>query len=123
MDHIRAFLAKDDTTNRPLLSELFQTIAPAQPLYVKGERTGGGGKISQAAMDAANAFFASDEQDEKAALIESMVPGYKLARDTESALTPESLARGIQALNKSLLKAAQQKALSALGAPGAPAAQ
>lgn len=122
MDHLRAFL-KADESHRAILAELFNKIAPAQPLYVKGERTGGGGKISQAAMDAANAFFASDEQNEKAELIESMVPGYKLARDAEGNLTPESLARGIQALNKNLMKAAQQKALSALGAPGAPAAQ
>jgi hypothetical protein len=114
MDHIRSFLQQDEATNRPILQELFDSIAPAQPLYVKGERTGGGGKISQAALDSANEFFAKGVEtvESVATQIEALVPGFKLTRDTDGNATPESLARGIQALERHLKRqaAAQTKA-------------
>lgn len=117
MDHLRNFLAQDEAVNRPILQALFEEVAPAQPLYVKGERTGGGGKISQAALDAANKFFADgdDVVEEKITLIEGAVPGFKVARDTDGAATPESVARGIQALNRHLLKQSQKQTAALLG--------
>jgi hypothetical protein len=38
-----------------------------------------------------------------------MVPGYKVGRDAENSVTPESLARGIQALNTFLKKQAEKQ--------------
>jgi hypothetical protein len=111
-DHLRAFLATGEEA-RATLASLFTSIAQSEPLYVKGERTGGGGKVAQATLDAANAFFAAGQEDDIAAKIESMVPGYKCGRDADGALTVESLARGIQALERHLAKQAP-KALDAL---------
>jgi hypothetical protein len=115
-EHLRQFLAQGDE-QRAKLAEHFNTIAPTQPLYVKGERTGGGGKISQAALDAANAKFAAGDEavDAAIAVIESRVPGYKVARDAEGAATPEFLARGISALNKYLQQKAAQETKALLG--------
>lgn len=108
-EHLRQYLASGDGA-RAELQELFASTANAEPLYVKGERVGGGGKISQGALDGANSKFAAGEEAVEAAIetIEANIPGYKVARDAEGAATPESLARGIQALNKHL----QQKALA-----------
>jgi hypothetical protein len=111
-DHLRAFLATGEEA-RATLASLFTSIAQSEPLYVKGERTGGGGKVAQATLDAANGFFAAGQEDDIAAKIESMVPGYKCGRDAENNLTVESLARGIQALERHLAKQAP-KALDAL---------
>lgn len=112
-DHLRVCWQKDPK----LTNETITKHAKNEPLYVKGERAGGGGKISQAALDASNGFFAAgdDVVEEKVGIIESMVPGYKVGRDAEGSVTPESLARGIQALNKYLMKQAQSAALGALG--------
>ena len=121
MDHLRAFEAESDE-NKQIVQALFEEIAPEQPLYVKGERTGGGGKISQQAMDAANGFFAQgdDVVEEKIGFIESAVPGYKVARDANGNATPESVARGIGALNNHLKKQAAKQAAAMLsgGAKG-----
>ncbi len=108
--HLRAFMGSSPE-NKTKLGELFTQIAPEQPLYVKGERTGGSGKISEAAMAAANSKFAagSDAVDKAIAIIEANVPGYKIGRDADGEATPESLARGISALNKHLaVEAAKQ---------------
>jgi hypothetical protein len=117
MEHLRACWKADSART----SETITRIAQAEPLYVKGERTGGGGKVSQAATDAANGFFAQgmDVVEEKVSIIEAQVPSYKVGRDADGDVTAESLARGIQALNKHLMKQAQAAALSALGTPAA----
>lgn len=112
-DHLRAFLA-DSEDNRATLASLFTSVAQSEPLYVKGERTGGSGKIAQGTLDASNAFFAQGVEEQKAAIIEARVPGYKLARDVAGELTIESLARGIQALEKYLTAQAKKSSLSAL---------
>lgn len=111
-DHLRDFLKTGEDARAELLG-LFTSIAQAEPLYVKGERTGGGGKVAQATLDAANGFFAAGKEDDIAEKIESMVPHYKCGRDAEGNLTVESLARGIQALERHLAKQAP-KALDAL---------
>lgn len=115
MDHIREFLQTGDEA-RKRLQDLFELHGTAEPLYVKGER-GLGGKVSKANADTANIFFAQgdDVVEEKVTLIEAMVPSYKVGRDTENAVTPESLARGIQALNNHLKKQANAAAKAALG--------
>lgn len=115
-EHLRQYLASGDGA-REKLQELFSTIANAEPLYVKGERVGGGGKISQGALDGANSKFAAGEEAVEAAieLIEGRIPGYKVARDADGAATPESLARGIQALNKHLQQKAVAEAKALLG--------
>ena len=115
MDHLRACY----TLNKEGAEAVAAAIgkhALSEPLYVKGERTGGGGKVSQAAMDAANGFFAQSDEvvEEKILVIEGQVPGYKVARDADGAATPESLARGIMMLQRHLMKQAQAAALTAL---------
>src|SRR5437867_1521410 len=57
MDHLREFLAKDEAEHRPVLQELFDRVSNEEPLYVKGERVAGGGRIAQGALDAANKYF------------------------------------------------------------------
>ena len=111
-DHLRACFKKDPEKTTEVISQ----YALSEPLYVKGERAGGGGKIGQAALDAANSFFADDTAEDKAKFIEATVPGLKIARDADGAVTPESLARGIQVLNKHLMKQVQQQTLAALKA-------
>lgn len=128
MDHIRAALTgrKDAEGNevspgldnaREVLGTLFSQIGASEPLYVKGERTGGGGKISQAALDSANAILAkgSDAVEAAVAAIEGKVTGYKVGRDADGEVTPEGLARAIQALNKQLLIEAKKGAAALLG--------
>lgn len=127
MDHLRAFLkgrpneAGEITdpapvSNRYTLASLFGEIAPNAPLYVEGDRRGGGGKISAAALDAANKFIAlgADKVDTVVGKIESIVPGYKIGRDADGAVTVESLARGIQALQKHEEAKAKANAMAGL---------
>lgn len=116
MDHIRAFL-KADEAHRSILQELFTKTAQAEVLYVKGERTGNGGKVSQAATDAANGLIAKGDDAVEAAVskIEESVPGYKVGRDGDNAVTPESLARGIMALQKKLTQDALKASTALLG--------
>lgn len=128
-DHLRAFLAgrKDKDGNvttpapdgsRAILQTLFESEGTSQPLYVKGERAGGGGKVSQAAQDASNGFFAAGPEKVAAVVeqIEASVPGYKVGVDADSNATPESVARGIMALQKHLQKVAMAQATAVLGA-------
>lgn len=133
-DHLRAFLngrfeGKGEDRkqieaapegSRETLQALFNQHATEQPLYVKGERAGGGGKVSQQAMETANSWFAAgdDVVEERIATIEGLVSGYKVGRDSDGAPTPESCARGIQALQKQLQKNALAQAAAAL-APAA----
>ena len=112
MDHIRAFLAASEETNRPVLEGLFNEFGPSEPLYVKGERTGGGGKVSQQALDTANGWFADGVEvaEDMVSKIEGMVPGFKAGRDADGNLTIESAARAIQALQRHLTKQAAKQA-------------
>lgn len=137
MDHIREFEGasyKQDgqevgttfneteiTENKARVQALFEEIAPAAPLYLKGERAGGGGKISQQALNSANEFFAAgdDVVEEKIGFIETMVPNYKVGRDADGNPTPESVARGIQALQRHLQKKAMEDAKNVLAGGGA----
>jgi hypothetical protein len=126
-DHLRAFLSgRPDAEgvlvpapegSREKLAELFGQIAPAQPLFVKGERSGFGGKVSQAALDAANTLIAkgNDAINGAVSLIEERVPGYKVGLDSEGQVTPESLARAIQALNKHIAAEAAKQSKGLLG--------
>lgn len=129
-DHIRAALigrkAEDKSViegsalidGKNILQSLFAEIAPTAPLYVKGERVGGGGKVSEQALTASNGFFAegATKVEAVADYIEARVPGYKVARDPEGEVTPESLARAISALNKKAAKDAADAQKAALGA-------
>lgn len=124
-NHLRAFLKGrfDGETqvspapegSRDILQTLFTEVATSEPLYVKGERTGGTGKISQAAMDAANTIVADGREEEVAGQIESLVPGYKVGRDVDGNTTIESIARGVQALEKHLANKAKRDAAALLG--------
>lgn len=134
-DHLRAFLkGREEETevdgkkeskivtpapegNRAILQDLFSSVANSEPLFVQGERTGGGGKVSAAALETANKFFAAgaDKVEASAAKIEEMVPGYKIGRDSDGAVTPDSLARGIQALDKKMIADAKAQRMNLLG--------
>lgn len=116
MDHLREFLSSNETEHRSVLQELFDRIANEEPLYVKGERAGGG-RIAQGALDAANKYFAKgDEEVERVvSTIEERIPGYKISRDGEGGVTPESVARGIQSLQRYLMQQAKKAAGVALG--------
>ena len=100
---LRRFLSGGDE-NRARLQELFTQYGQSEPLYVKGERTGGGGKVSAAAMEAANSVLAKGNEEQVVSHIENTVPGYKVSRTAEGVITPESLARGISTLQKHLMK-------------------
>lgn len=117
MDHLRNFLAANEAEHRPILQELFDKIATEEPLYVKGERVAGGGRIAQGALDAANKYFAKgDEEVERVvAIIEEKVPGFKVTRDGDGSVTPESVARGIQTLDRYLTQQARKQVRATLG--------
>lgn len=111
IEHLRQVIAEGEEGKALVLATL-TPIAQGEPMYVKGERAGGGGKVSKAAEDAANAKFAAGDAAVESAItiIEENVPGYKVGRDPEGNATPESLARGIQALQKKLAADAAEKA-------------
>jgi hypothetical protein len=101
IDHCRrCYVIDPDTT-----TETITRIAQTEPLYVKGERVGAG-RISQGALDAANQMFESGDDivEQNVAVIESTMPGFRVGRDGEGKVTPETLARGIGALNRFLIK-------------------
>jgi hypothetical protein len=100
---LRRFLAADEA-NREILGEAFKSVAQTQPLYLKGERAAGQGKISAQALEAANGVFAKGTQDKVADHVEATVPGYKVARTADGNVTPESIARAITALQKHMAK-------------------
>lgn len=127
-DHLRAFLkgrADDEgkiTTpapegNRDILQALFSEIANSSPLYVEGEGRRGGGKVSAAHTELANKALAAGPEKLEAVIahIEGTVSGYKLGRDADGNVTAESLARGIQALEKDALAKAKRAAAGGLG--------
>ena len=108
MDHIRAVWAESDM-NKPVIIELFKRIANEEPLYVKGERIGGG-RVAQGALDAAHRYFAEGPEEVARVRdkIEDMLPSYRVGRDIDGSITPETLARGIQTLQRHLLSQAKQ---------------
>lgn len=134
-DHIRAALTgrRDDpedktkvtspglTDAQTILQALFDKLDASEPLFVKGERSGATGKVSEAALTAATAFIGEGDAKVEAVIeyIESKVPGYKIGKDSDGAATAESLARGIMALNKKIAKDAAEAAKAQLGALGA----
>jgi hypothetical protein len=109
MQHIRAF-ATAEPGNRAVLLVLFERIAKEEPLFIRGDRAGGGGKVAQGALDAAHRYFAEGPEKvmEVVQTIEQMLPGYhvKLNVDDDGA-TPEALARGIQTLQRHLVSKAK----------------
>lgn len=126
-DHLRRFL-KGDTDddgnivspapeeNEAILRELFVEIAGSSPLYVEGEgRRGGGGKVSAANLELANKLFAANKTEEAVSKIEEAVPGYKIGRDGDGNVTIESLARGVQAMEKEAIAKAKRTAAAGLG--------
>lgn len=115
--HIGRIHTEGDDALKTLIGERLQAVASSIPFYSAAERAaGGGGKISQGAQDAANEFFSQgdDVVESKVQLIEGMVPAYKVARDAQNAVTPESLARGIQALQTHALRQAKAATAAAL---------
>lgn len=113
LDHCRALYKQfpKETT------EAFTRIAQAESLYVKGERSGFGGRISVAALNNANSFFAEGPERVEgiAKVIEETVPGYKVQRDEDDEVFPEALARALMALGKHMKKTAEQQVLAITG--------
>lgn len=112
MEHIRSYLTTNPSHKAKLI-ELFTRIANEEPLHIKGERVSGG-RIAQGALDAAHRYFAegTEKVTEVCVKIEEMLPNYRIARDVEGLVTPETLARGIQTLQRHLLSQAKQTASS-----------
>lgn len=108
LDHLHRCYKK----NAELTTAVISKFAQSEPLYVKGDRTGVGGKISQTAIDNANTFFAEgdDVVEGKVLTIEALVPNYKVERDEQNAVTPDGLARGIQMLSNHLDRQAKETA-------------
>ena len=115
IDHLReAFKVSPDT-----VTELVTKLGQSEPLYVKGERSGTG-RISQAALDAANGMIAEGEERVEGVIkfIEETVPGYKVSRDSDGSVSNETLARAIQTLNKHLERTARQQTQALLASAG-----
>ena len=127
-DHLRAFL-KDGYTDehagiaftaedaKDKLTALFSSIAPAEPLYVKGERTTSAGKVSGDALASAKEYFAQGTARVSAiaAKIEELIGGgYKIGKTADGEPTEESLARGLMVLNKFVAKQAAEQAKAQL---------
>jgi len=116
MDHLRGYLASNESDHRPVLQELFDRIGNEEPMHVKGERSGGG-RIAQGALDAANKYFAKgdDEVERVVQIIEDKVPGCKIPRDGENNVDVYGLARGIQMLDRYLTQLARKQVKVTLG--------
>lgn len=110
-DHVLEFLAKDPDNHHAVIQDILNRVANEEPLYVKNDRVSGGGRISQGALDAANDYFSRGDSAvaEVTTVIESQIPGYQLARDGEGKVYPESLARGIQALQRYVTQTAKAR--------------
>jgi hypothetical protein len=109
MEHIRSFLTLKPE-NKAILMSLFERIAKEEPLFIRGDRAGGGGKVAQGALDAAHRYFAegTEKVEEVVQTIERMLPGYHVARSVDdNGFTPESVARGIQTLQRHLVSKAK----------------
>lgn len=108
MEHLRSFLTLK-SENKALLQELFNRIAPEEPLFIRGDRAGGG-RVAQGALDAAHRYFAEglEKVEETIVTIESMLPSYRVGREPDGNPTPEFLARGIQTLQRHLNSKAKE---------------
>lgn len=115
VNHLSRFLKDNPNYARSMLQNLFNDVAPLEPLVPKGER-GGQGKVSQGAMDAATGYFArgNDAVEDVVRNIESVLVGFTVQRDANSNVTVEGLARGIQKLNRQLMQQAKDKARTIL---------
>lgn len=122
-DHLRAALAGRDDGTAPLanaqerLAELFTQHGTAEPLYVKGERVAGGsGKLAKGDLEIVNGWFAEgdDVVEKKIEIIEGQPYGIKIARDSDGNATPESVTRGLMALNKAIKEQVKKQSMSLL---------
>ena len=104
--HIRAVWTADGGANQGMIRALVQKFALEEPLFVRGERIAGG-RVAQGALDAAHRYFAEGptKVEEVVQTIESMLPTYRVSRSPE--ITPETLARGIQTLQRHLMSKAK----------------
>lgn len=102
------------------ITDVITKLGQSEPLYVKGERSGTG-RISQAALDAANGMIAEGEERVEGVIkfIEETVPGYKVSRDpSDESVSVENLARAVQRLNKHLEAESKKKTQAILGTVG-----
>lgn len=104
--HLSAYLTANPM-HEAILDKLFQQIALEEPLFIRGDRSGGG-KVAQGALDAAHKYFAEGHEkvEEVVMTIEQMLPSFKVNRTGEPT-TPEMLARGIQTLQRHLVSKAK----------------
>lgn len=112
LEHCRALLKLD----RVKTTEVLSKFALEEPLYVRGPAVGGTGRINAKSLAAANNYFAEGPErvEAVAKMIEDLVPSFKVARDEDDAVTPESLARALMALTKHMEKDAARRAEAAL---------
>jgi hypothetical protein len=107
-----AYLGQLWDEHKDLRREIESTLmkkAREVPFY-QSIQTSGGGKISQAAIDAANKFIAEGREVKSAEYIEDNVPGYTVQRGPDGKPTLEGLARGVQALQRHLKNIAIRQA-------------
>lgn len=95
---------------------VFEEVKSSLPFYEKGTGGGGGGRISEAAMQSANGVIAAGTEaiEKIVSAIEERVAGFTVARDPDGNVGVESLARGIQALEKKLVADAKKAAAGIL---------
>lgn len=112
LEHCRALLKVNKTKTTETLSK----FALEEPLYVRGPAVGGTGRINAKSLAAANNYFAegTERVEAVAKMIEELVPNFKVARDEDEAVTPETLARALMALTKHMEKQAAKQAEAAL---------
>lgn len=117
IEHIERVRAEGDAELQTKIGDLLRSTATSFPFYAEGAR-GGSGKLPQAILDAVEPFFVAgpDSVENAVANLEKAVPGYKVMRDSDGAVTRESLARGVQALNKKIEADAKKSALATLQA-------
>lgn len=103
MQHLRAFYV-GKPAHAAMLQEMFEKVAREEPLFIKGDRVGGG-KVGQGALDAAHRYIAEgpEKVNDAVSTIENMLPGFHVSRDPEGVVSPESLAKGIQTLQRHLI--------------------
>ncbi len=103
MQQLRAFYVSKPA-HAAMLQEMFETAAREEPLFIKGDRSGGG-KVSQGALDAAHRYIAEgpDKVSDAVTTIEDMLPGFRVSREPNGEVAPESLAKGIQTLQRHLI--------------------
>lgn len=112
LEHCRALLKVDKQKTTEVLSK----FALDEPLYKQGPSVGGSGKINAKSLAASNGYFAEgvERVEAIAKVIEERVPGFKVDRDEDDAITPETLARALMALTKHMEKQAAKQAEAAL---------